>query len=66
MVGGVLLGLATRRAGVFPPRAGLLLLIDAVSNPAVFLPLPDVMSSIIGERAALLFLLGLVWMGSRS
>jgi hypothetical protein len=55
--------LVTMRAGVFL-RGASLLLIGVVINLAVVLPLPDVMSSIVGALAALLFALGLAWIGA--
>lgn len=63
-VGAVLLGLATMRAGVFPRWAGLLLIVGAVLNLALFSPLPEIISSIVGTLASVLLALGLAWMGS--
>lgn len=57
VLGGVLLGIATMRAGVFSGFAGLLLIVGAVLSPGGFV------SGIVGTLAPLLLTLGLGWMG---
>jgi hypothetical protein len=61
-VGGLLLGLAVMRGGVFPRTAGLLLLIGAVLNALGF-PLNGVLSTIVSTVSFVLFAVGLAWMG---
>ena len=57
VLGGVLLGIATMRAGVFSRWAGLLLIVGAVLSPASFALV------IFGTVANVLVSLGLGWMG---
>jgi hypothetical protein len=57
VLGGVLLGIATMRAGVFSRWAGLLLIVGAVLSPAGFV------IGIVGEVGTVLVFLGLGWMG---
>ena len=57
VLGGVLLGITTMRAGAFSRWAGLLLIVGAVLNPAGFV------SGIVGAVADTLVFLGLGWMG---
>ena len=57
VLGGVLLGIATMRAGVFSRWAGLLLIVGAVLSPASFVLV------IFGTVANVLVSLGLGWMG---
>lgn len=61
-VGGVLLGIATMRAGVFPRWAGLLIIIGAVLNLVSF-PLSGLIGNIVGTASFILFALGLGWIG---
>ena len=58
-VGGVLLGIATLRAGVFSRWASLLLIVGAVLSFIGNFLLP-----IIGTVGVVLFLVGLAWLGS--
>ena len=57
VLGGVLLGIATTRAGVFSRWAGLLLIVGAVLSPVGFV------NGIVGEVGTVLVFLGLGWMG---
>src|SRR6266852_9854555 len=61
-VGGVLLGIATMRAGVLPRWAGLLIIIGVVLNLVDF-PLNGIIGGIVGLVAFVLFALGLGWIG---
>ncbi len=61
-VGGILLGIATMRAGVLPRWAGLLIIISAVLGLVSF-PLNGIISSIVGTVSFALFGLGLAWIG---
>ncbi len=61
-VGGVLLGIATMRAGVLPRWAGLLILVGAVLK-LVNCPLSGVIGGIVLLVACVLFALGLGWIG---
>jgi hypothetical protein len=61
-VGGVLLGIATMRAGVLPRWAGLLIIVGAVLNLVAF-PLSGAIGSIVGTLAFVLFALGFAWVG---
>ncbi len=61
-VGGVLLGIATMRAGIFPRWAGLLIIIGAVLNLVDF-PLNGIISGIVNAVAFAIFALGLAWIG---
>lgn len=61
-LGGILLGIAIMRAGIFPRWAGLLLIIGSVLNLVDF-PLNGVIGSIVGTIAFILFALALGWMG---
>ena len=61
-VGGVLLGIATMRARVFPMWAGLLIIVGSVLNLVDF-PLNGAISSIVSVVSTVLFALGLGWLG---
>jgi len=61
-VGGILLGIATMQAGIFSRWAGLLVIIGAVLN-LVAIPLPGIISGIIGTVAFVVFALGVAWIG---
>ncbi len=47
MLGAILLGIATMRAGVFPRWAGILILVAGIAMVLTIAPLPDAISSII-------------------
>ena len=60
--GGIILGLGTVRAGIFPRYSGLLILIGAVLNLVNF-PLTGILGAIVGTLAFIILAAGLAWIG---
>ena len=63
VVGTIPLGVATMRAGILPRWAGLLLIVSGVAGLVVIAPLPALARNILTAASAVLFFLGLAWIG---
>src|SRR5438105_11910190 len=63
VVGAILLGVATMRAGVLPRWAGLLLIVSGVAGLLVIAPLLALVRNILAVVSSLAFLPGLAWLG---
>ncbi len=61
VLGAIVLGWATMRAGVFSRWAGLLLIVGGVLGIASFIP--SIVGAIIGNIGLLIFFLALLWVG---
>ncbi|MBE3558404.1 MAG: hypothetical protein IMW89_04170 [Ktedonobacteraceae bacterium] len=62
LVGGVLLGIATIRAGIFAPWIGWLLIVSAVLSAAAF-PLGEMLTTVLSGLSDLTLFIALGWSG---
>jgi len=63
LVGPLLLGLVTMRAGVLPRGAGLLLFVSSLLDGTAYVPLPSPIGTLIESAGLVLLCLGLAWLG---